>query len=357
MSKRAFYGTDFPKAHDGPDDLTYITVNIANNTARSQKISAFVNYPQEVINDGRSRYLSVVRFVADGTETPIMFFDSKIDRYWVNIHRVADNTDFPIAVAYDTSYALDPSLPYAEYNPVYTFEQFAVMVNNALQQAQADAGLPASPVIQMYYSDGKYHMCIPAAIIATHLVSFNKPLFNLFNNFHVKIVGTETEKRYAEFADYDFVTNPALKRTIGVTPYFDFAQSYVSTYLLFDITRVAFSSTELGAKPQLMPGVTTDTQTNQVTASNAGGGNDYGSIIADFVLTKTGGEIEGTMGQWYYAATPDNRLIDCLTDHIKKFDLNVYLFDNTGKKYDAYVGPFSTFQILLLYVKKELYKK
>lgn len=338
----------------GKQDNIWLNISQYNTSKTTPLKFSYKMEPQNgpLCTDAASRFLSIARFYIPGDTIPIYFHED--DKFFITLTYpgVPDRT-----VSVD--YVGGGGALYAGRNPVFSFQRFADMINNAFDLAVSGpfpvAPIPAAaPKIAFVPSSATFVIGVtvdwnedtnPGAAIY-----MNAPLFNMFGNFDAVFEESFESPTYARIVVKDNFINrypagsgPAPPFTVATEGY-RIDQEFSSLYNMFDIVRFEIVGSGFNSAGETVPNPVGKDQ-NQQSAN---------TVLADFIPSYQVGEVVGPRGYNYYAADGGlGRLVDMFNDKISEINIAVNLITRQGDTLDYYIPPEETISIKIGFIHPE----
>jgi len=332
----------------GKQDNLWINISEYNTSRTTPKKFSYKMEPQNgpLCTDAASRYLSIARFYIPGDTIPIYFHEDGKFEITLTYPGFADQT-------VSVNYVGGGGALYAGRNPVFSFQRFADMINNAFEAAVAVepmagvnppkiAFVPSSATFVIGVSADWNEDTNPGAGIY-----MNAPLYNMFGNFDAVFENSFESPTYARIVVKDNFINRFPTGAIPPTTTIDgyrIDQEFSSLYNMFDIVRFEIVGSGFNSAGETVPNPVGKDQ-NQASSN---------SVLADFIPSYQAGEVVGPRGYNYYAADGGlGRLVDMFNDKISEINIAVNLITRQGDTLDYYIPPEETISIKIGFIHPE----
>ena len=382
---------------DTGSEYIYYNYNLVNNGTSPVAVSFIDTLNNAILTNGREYYLSVVRFVLDGSVIPIKFFPSTPNYYVVTL--IDANANFyQASVNYSPNVNNENTL-YQSQATIYTYQQFLNCINITLNQLfdtlfvanGGPLGPYANEIPPFFFWNRNTSTCQFYAPMQSQYKAgstnnsiryfMNANLYELFDNYPGTIYynnATVTTQKFNQFCDYEIVFNQDIYtlmdspiNKLGLNPnnaapyngcnsnvplfYQLIDQEYPNSYLMFDITTIKFRSASIGVSSEYTPG--RNTSTTELISGNTGNAPPSTSMITDFQPYFTIGDPAGPRGYNYFAVQGEWRMSPLEKDIINKMDLDIVLVDKLGNEYPYYLPIGQSLQIKIAFVRKDCHGK
>lgn len=337
---------------DSPDNV-YYNVNMVNNTGVSRPAIDTITLSKSILENAKDYYMSVIRFVMDGSNIPIMTVPNP-SNFWITVVWTGGASS-----PYQKQLQV---LPWMTDRTLDSFTAFAQMVNAAFTSILADMivdGFGGTKPLNMRWSTANYTfpIVIPEPIYAAApkvRLFFNTNLYNLFGNYYADVIQESGANRQDVeiFLDDLGEANVGISLPVGA---WVINQEFPSTSRFFDVTSIIFLSNTLNQNSEYYP--VENTTTNLSTSSSSGAGNATLPILTDFQPVYAFGNPAGPRQYIYYSPTSQYKLTDMLSNKINQLDIRLMTRDRQGKQAQIYIPPHQSFQIKIGFFKKTVYNK
>jgi hypothetical protein len=339
----------------------YLNVLVVNDSPNFIRAAISETRTTPILVTPNKYKMAIVRFSVPTTSLPIFNFKSNPDN-------TPNNTFYSVTLTYGSQV----SLAYVNYlteeylniktqppNPVYSFNNFILMVNTALVTAFTGlTGIPgtaqppyftytASTGLLSLYCSQEFIDFYPFTNTGIIHLYMNIELFSYFDGFNVNFLGVNSVNGLdVKFVitktgnnDQQRLNNP----TTNIYPII--STGYVMTC---EFDNVSFWATlrQLIFQSSTLPVVPEFYQSNKPS----GAGSVTQSILTDFepIIQRS---IDSRAYQQYQAQL--YRYIDLVgTDPLKSIDFNINWSDANGNVYPLYLAPFQTMSIKILFELK-----
>ncbi len=394
------YGDDsrFDNNIDTGDEYIYYNFNLVNNNPFAIQASFDDVLNNAIITNGREYYLSVVRFVLDGSTIPVMFFTLQQNMVITLVDQ--GGSAFSANVNYIPNINQRDDL-YNGLQTIYSYTQFVDMINAALYAAYktlytATGGAGGNyahllpPFLYYNPNNGRFQFFVDLGSQQDPTNSntkgvryfFNSALYEKFDNFQNTIyyqnppftASTNYELQFppvnAAPVGPSTVNNPMFWMNISpnnpaplnqgcnsAVPvnYYLIDQEYANTYLLFDVTTIKFRSVTIGVASEYTPII--NTSDAQIQANNSGNGPPSSTMITDFQPYFAPGDLAGPRGYQYFAVAGEWRMLPMEKDIINKLDLDIVLVTRQGIEIPYFLPVSQSVQVKIAFVKKSCHGK
>lgn len=327
-------------------DIQYKDYLIDNTSTDQALAKKDITYSSPIISSCRDYYLYVARFAISHMAIPLYFFDNSDDKYSVTIS--VNGVDETANLIY---------IPIGNYSnfgytqPVFYYEQFCQMINEAFVAACGAFGVPITgkdvPFIEYDPNTEKFTVYVyidrvvnvdPTKIMSIY---FSSALFQQLQFLEAEFLGYNIPKSYKLilYVKRGFLNHYEDPDTSDV--YYTYEQERSALYLLNDVQNIAFISNKIPSTKEFVPNL----QNSTVLTSR--------SILCNFIPDLGQGR---NLSEYQYYPQGFPNLINMESDEpLSAIDVQIYFVTKGEVFYPLYLEPGESVSIRFAFYKKSMF--
>lgn len=361
---------------DNEPDYVYFNINLTNNNNIDTICNSIINLTSPIINDSSHYYLSVIRFVLDGSSIPIFIF--KNNTYFITLSVVIPTDEGDQSFESQSPIQYNNDYSRFDLQTIYYYDDFITLINKTIAAVFVDltAQVFAAGLSLPYSIDrAPYMIYSPATGLCgiaaqsgyaepsdpdspeTVRIWFNNAFYAFFANLPAYPVAPDDgsiNTNYLLNMQKIGISNTGLALPFIPSDEFFVSQEFPALYLWFDITTIMFVSNALGVNPEFTPVVNTSSALG--TSASGGASNVTIPMLTDFQPYYAPGDAAGPRSYIYYVPQSEYRRYDLFGGPIDTVDVKIILRDRVGNQYPYYIPPFQSVQMKLCFQKRSLIK-
>lgn len=345
------------------EDISYFNLTLTNNQKVSTPASVIVNLPADFLPPKEEYMCSIDRFLISGYSIPYFIFKDD---------PITGISNYYVTLVYNSTTTVTKNLSYSSIsiqsnnnfirNGIFSYQQFALIINEALSAAFSDLQIAVNPALNaatkpyvVFNTDNqKYQIYAEKQYFDenqpnTVTMFYNSDLYYFFNNYLIQFISENSvDKKDFRIAIRDMGGNSNIK-TISGKDYYVMDQEYSNTNSMIEPQLISIKSVTLGVKPEL----TVPSNTNSSNLVN----NDFsqGSIPIDNVIADFAPNFGNDPSQWrswltYLPAYRREHYRSALPDS-KSIDISVFWSNPLNQENKFYIEPNGSMNIKFAFTK------